>query len=119
MFLIVIFGIFCYFLNLFANSHLNLNNCLQYIVSCLVIYIRLFRIARDVRQISIYNYKGYQIDSALYCAEMCRKRVQITPNVSGNDHTTSLKHFGSRQKIHDFCSKNRSKGAGRSPLHVH
>jgi hypothetical protein len=42
---------------------------------------------------------------------MRRNELQITPNVSGNDPTTSLKHFGSRQKFRDFCSKTRSKNA--------
>ena len=30
---------------------------------------------------------------------MRRNELQITPNVSGNNLTTSLKHFGSRQKL--------------------
>ena len=48
---------------------------------------------------------------------MRRNELQITPNVSGNDPTTSLKHFGSRQKFRDFCSKTRGRNACRSAKH--
>ena len=50
-----------------------------------------------------------------HCAEISQNRVQIAPNARGNDPTQPLEHFWSRQKNRDFCSKNRSRGAGRSP----
>ena len=45
---------------------------------------------------------------------MCRNELQISPNASENDPTTSLEHFGSRQKFRDFRSKTRSRNACRS-----
>ena len=54
------------------------------------------------------------IKCAWQCAEMCRNELEISPNASGNGPTTSLEHFGSRQKFRDFCSKTRPRNVCRS-----